>query len=691
MANWRVAAILVGVLLAALLLPTSIRPSSTPASAAETVTLNPTADTYVRVDRPTKAFGSGTKLLVDGSPETISYLRFTVPLSGNDQIQSATLRLRATASTANGGIVAPVTNDTWQESSLTWNNAPGADAGPTAAIGPVSQGQWTSVDVTDVIAGDAVPSMRIRSTSATGTAYISRNGAASLRPQLIVVIAPPADTQPPDVTITQPSEGDEVSGGVAVRVDATDDVGVTRVEVTVDDVPVGSDDSVPYEVHFNSAGVANGQHVIKATAYDVAGNAGSARPVSVTVSNAPDDEPPGTPTNLVATPVSAHRIDLSWTAPTDNVGVDRYRILRDGVAVGTASSAVFTDQGLAPTTRYQYVVVAIDGAGNSSEASAPASATTLEVSPAFVFAASGDHGDNDTTSASLAVLNTSDAEFYLALGDMDYNKVDDDSAWCQFVSNRLPAKGAQFPFQLVSGNHEQDGASDSNILNLASCLPDRMDSTIAPGSVYGAEYFFDYPADKPLMRVVMLPANLTVAGMKYLYAAGSPHRDWLISVIDQARADGIPWITVGTHYQCLTASLRLGCTMTKPLWNLLLDKRVDLILTGHEHSYQRSKQLATNPVSCPSMEANAFNPACIVDHGADNEYVKGLGSVNVIAGVFGESLKAPVASDPEAPYFAVLDGTTYGYMEYRVTPDRIDARFLPSTGTSTDAFSIVAG
>ena len=43
-----------------------------------------------------------------------------------------------------------------------------------------------------------------------------------------------------------------------------------------------------------------------------------------------DFDPPAAPTGLSATAVSASQIDLAWTAGTDNVGVDRYRVVRDG-------------------------------------------------------------------------------------------------------------------------------------------------------------------------------------------------------------------------------------------------------------------------------------------------------------------------------------------------------------------------
>jgi N-acetylmuramoyl-L-alanine amidase len=89
-----------------------------------------------------------------------------------------------------------------------------------------------------------------------------------------------------------------------------------------------------------------------------------------------DTEPPTVPTNLVATPISSTRIDLTWTASTDNVGVTGYKIFRDGGLIGTSPTNSYSDTTCSPSTTYIYRVSAYDAAGNESAQSAPAQATT---------------------------------------------------------------------------------------------------------------------------------------------------------------------------------------------------------------------------------------------------------------------------------------------------------------------------
>ena len=91
-----------------------------------------------------------------------------------------------------------------------------------------------------------------------------------------------------------------------------------------------------------------------------------------------DTTPPTVPGTPTATAVSSTRIDLSWTASTDAVGVSGYRIFRNGstAALATATATTYSDTGLAASTPYTYTVRAFDAAGNESSASAAGSATT---------------------------------------------------------------------------------------------------------------------------------------------------------------------------------------------------------------------------------------------------------------------------------------------------------------------------
>jgi len=305
----------------------------------------------------------------------------------------------------------------------------------------------------------------------------------------------------------------------------------------------------------------------------------------------------------------------------------------------------------------------------------------------FSFAASGDLGGDLDTAASLSKLATSGTDFFLAGGDLSYNEISPESAWCDFVKSTV---GSTYPFELVSGNHEDDGP-DGLINNFASCLPNRIGNTVGQ---YAKEYYFDYPPASPLARVIEISPGLTLDGTTWSYADGTAHQAWLSSAIDDARAHGIPWVIVGMHMPCLGAGVNGGCDAGSALQNLLVRKRVDLVLQGHQHAYERGKQLALGS-TCTAIVPGSFNSGCVVDDGSDGAYAKGSGTVDVIAGAFGRPLVDINTLDPEAGYFAKLMGnnlnSTYGFVRYQVTATQLTAVFVPSNnGGFTDFFTITS-
>ena len=295
-----------------------------------------------------------------------------------------------------------------------------------------------------------------------------------------------------------------------------------------------------------------------------------------------------------------------------------------------------------------------------------------------VFAAGGDHSWGSAFDASLAALASSGTDFYLALGDLSYDVVGTEALWCADVQ---AAVGAAYPFELVSGNHEDDAMPNGWIGDFVTCLPDHLNAT----GVYGAEYYLDYPPSAPLVRAIMIGADLTVFGTTYDYFSGNARYTWLTAAIDGARAMGIPWVVVGMHKNCITTGEKT-CSIGTDLFNLLMEKRVDLVLQGHDHNVQRSKQLA-----CAAITVDGFDPACVADDGADNFYAKGAGIVVNIGGSFGQCCYPINLGDPELPYFASTNSDTNGFWKYTVTIDTLTATFVPTAGGSFTDDYVISG
>src|SRR5207249_1174358 len=99
---------------------------------------------------------------------------------------------------------------------------------------------------------------------------------------------------------------------------------------------------------------------------------------------APDTQAPTIPTGLVALPVGASQISLSWSASSDNVGVTAYWVYRNGGLIAILGNVTsYGDTGLSASTVYEYSVAACDAAGNCSPGSPTVSARTAKVRADF--------------------------------------------------------------------------------------------------------------------------------------------------------------------------------------------------------------------------------------------------------------------------------------------------------------------
>jgi chitodextrinase len=136
---------------------------------------------------------------------------------------------------------------------------------------------------------------------------------------------------------------------------------------------------------FSDSGLApSTSYSYRVRATDGAGNLGPYSNISG-ATTLPDSTPPTAPASLSASAFSSTRVDLSWSAATDNIGVTGYLVERcqgagcsiftqiAGLAGGVVS---FSDTGVTAGNTYSYRVRATDLAGNTGGYSPVATATT---------------------------------------------------------------------------------------------------------------------------------------------------------------------------------------------------------------------------------------------------------------------------------------------------------------------------
>ena len=92
-----------------------------------------------------------------------------------------------------------------------------------------------------------------------------------------------------------------------------------------------------------------------------------------------DFDPPSIPSNVTVTNRSSHSISLAWDESTDNVGVEGYRIYRDGTLIDEVNQTGYIDKDLDVNKEYTYYIEAFDKAQNESRCE-DFSASTIMIS-----------------------------------------------------------------------------------------------------------------------------------------------------------------------------------------------------------------------------------------------------------------------------------------------------------------------
>ena len=300
---------------------------------------------------------------------------------------------------------------------------------------------------------------------------------------------------------------------------------------------------------------------------------------------------------------------------------------------------------------------------------------------ALTMSFAGDYGSDANAKTVLARINATAPDFHLALGDLSYDQIDEKS-WCSMVKERV----AQ-PFLLLPGNHESND-DDGDIAKFKNCLPYRYSAALQ--GEYPVQYYFDAPGEKyglagPVARFIMISPNLTFAGGRHLeYFRGNPNMQWLEEAVKDARVRQIPWVVVAMHKVCITTEAK-PCEIGPDLMNALIDLKVDVVMSGHVHAYER-----THALTCATP--GLFDQKCAVVS-AENRYAQGAGTLFLTVGTGGTYLRELNELDAEKGYFAVRFGKKENYRgigRLEITQKAISHAFIESeSGRALDGFQIV--
>ncbi|MEN3039129.1 MAG: glycoside hydrolase family 44 protein [Candidatus Kryptonium sp.] len=156
----------------------------------------------------------------------------------------------------------------------------------------------------------------------------------------------PASQQdaPPGVSIVSPANGSVVSGIVNIRVNATDDKGISKVLFYINDICVSTDTTSPYSYSWNTASYLDGIYSIKVVAYDTSNQTNQAQ-ISVSVRNQIQQDNP--PQITILSPLANSTVSSTVTISvlvSDDTGISKVLFYINDICVSTDT-----------TLPYQYV------------------------------------------------------------------------------------------------------------------------------------------------------------------------------------------------------------------------------------------------------------------------------------------------------------------------------------------------
>ena len=198
-----------------------------------------------------------------------------------------------------------------------------------------------------------------------------------------------ADTIAPTVSITTPAQSTTYTAAQTVSIVATasDNVGVTKVELYDGTALKATLTAAPYSLAWSVSASVNGSHSWTAKAYDAAGNSAVSAPRALTVNIL---AAPGAPTGVQAAAKDGAST-ITWSAVAGATGYDLYWSTTSGVTKtnGTKIAGVaspYLHGGLTNGVTYYYVVAATNAAGSgpaSAQVSAKPVAAPDTVAPSF--------------------------------------------------------------------------------------------------------------------------------------------------------------------------------------------------------------------------------------------------------------------------------------------------------------------
>ncbi len=260
----------------------------------------------------------------------------------------------------------------------------------------------------------------------------------------------------------------------------------------------------------------------------------------------------------------------------------------------------------------------------------------------FNFAAAGDFGCSANTQNTIENMRSKEPEIVLTLGDHSYHSTAD--CWFDMMS---PVKDK---LMVTLGHHDvEDGQAKMN------------------------QYMNSFAMDKPFYSYDYNKVHFLVMSAKSVYYKGSEQYNIVLEDLKKASEnENINWIVVSSYGPPYTSpSEHTAFKELREVYHPIFEQYgVDLVLSGHNHNYQRTYPLTYNP--------NDTGEPTVTNTAASNYDGQKDGIVFAIVGTGGVNF---YSFDGQAPFVDTQFANKFGFLNIDISNGNPDIKL---TGTFYD-------
>lgn len=335
--------------------------------------------------------------------------------------------------------------------------------------------------------------------------------------------------------------------------------------------------------------------------------------------------------------------------PTDAYGTSvRAASEPEAAAGGVMFWAVLPD--VPPGEEVHYRVSQADFATEDAVFRAPPASNA-----SVTFTAWGDHGVSSEAARNVANAAGIAPAFHLHAGDLSYaNGVP--AIWDTWFQEIRPLASRSF-YMPSPGNHEYEPHANA------------VEGVRGNPAAYLARFVL--PNNEFWYAFTYGPVRVIALDTESLLGDGSDQRDWLVNELASEASRTASWRVVLFHRAAYSSNANHGSFGPARGLDPLFDAgRVDLVIAGHDHHYER-----TYPLRGGEPVTSGAGP-----------FPAGSGTVHVVTGGGGEGLYE-MFQDPQ-PEWSAVRMAVFELLRVDATVEELRARAIDLDGKVVDAFTI---